>query len=190
MAFGVRPPAMGEWIMNLGEAAEYMFDHNIFQENLVGVDYCERMVRETNPERSGRKPKKTRSAERGIHGYKTIADIMTALNPFTGDFYRRSTADQPVYARDVLPDGRAPRASVDALCRRNGTVADACSSSPTTIRGLMRYIEYMKVACRCTTISSTSGIEALPGYEHNGERRILLGCWGAFQDPDHLRLPV
>lgn len=26
-----------------------MFDHNIFQENLVGVDYCEKMVRETNP---------------------------------------------------------------------------------------------------------------------------------------------
>src|SRR6202034_3096688 len=50
MAFGVKPPAMGEWIMNLGEAAEYMFDHNIFQENLVGVDFCEQMVKETNPE--------------------------------------------------------------------------------------------------------------------------------------------
>ena len=35
--------------MNLGEAAEYMFDHNIFQENLVGVDFCEQMVKETNP---------------------------------------------------------------------------------------------------------------------------------------------
>jgi len=49
MAYGVRPPALGEWILNLGEAAEYMFDHNIFQENLVAVDYCEQMVRETNP---------------------------------------------------------------------------------------------------------------------------------------------
>ena len=49
MAYGVRPPHLGEWIINLGEAAEYMFDHNIFQENLVGVDYCEKMVRETNP---------------------------------------------------------------------------------------------------------------------------------------------
>ena len=28
MAFGVRPPDMAEWITNLGEAAEYMFDHN------------------------------------------------------------------------------------------------------------------------------------------------------------------
>ena len=49
MAFGIRTPDMGEWITNLGEAAEYMFDHNIFQENLVGVDFCEPMVKETNP---------------------------------------------------------------------------------------------------------------------------------------------
>ena len=49
MAFGVRPPPLGEWIVNLGEAAEYMFDHNIFQDNLVGVDFCEQMVKETNP---------------------------------------------------------------------------------------------------------------------------------------------
>ena len=27
--------------------------------------------------------------------------------------------------------------------------------------------------------------QALPGYEEVGNRRILLGCWGAFQDPDH-----
>jgi hydrogenase large subunit len=32
LAYGVRPPALGEWIINQGEAAEYMFDHNIFQE--------------------------------------------------------------------------------------------------------------------------------------------------------------
>ena len=26
-----------------------MFDHNLYQDNLVGVDFCEQMVRETNP---------------------------------------------------------------------------------------------------------------------------------------------
>src|SRR5678815_2338329 len=26
--------------------------------------------------------------------------------------------------------------------------------------------------------------DALPGYEQVGNRRILLGCWGSFQDPD------
>src|SRR5689334_17856362 len=36
MAYGVKPPHLGEWIVNLGEAAEYMFDHNIFQEKPGG----------------------------------------------------------------------------------------------------------------------------------------------------------
>jgi hydrogenase large subunit len=40
---------IAEWIVNLGEAAEYTFDHNIFQDNLVGVDFCEQMMKETNP---------------------------------------------------------------------------------------------------------------------------------------------
>src|SRR5258708_23909203 len=31
MAFGVKPPPIAEWIGNLGEAAEYMFDQSMFQ---------------------------------------------------------------------------------------------------------------------------------------------------------------
>ena len=49
MAYGIKTPKMAEWIVNLGEAAEYMFDHTIFQDNLVFVDFCEAMVRQTNP---------------------------------------------------------------------------------------------------------------------------------------------
>src|ERR1700704_525419 len=75
MAFNVRPPAMAEWIVNLGEAAEYMFDHNIFQDNLVGVDFCEQMVKETNPGVLA-KAEKTPASGSALHGFKTIADIM------------------------------------------------------------------------------------------------------------------
>src|SRR5450631_1049853 len=75
MAYGVKPPHLGEWVVNLGEAAEYMFDHNIFQENLVGVDYCERMVKETNPGVLA-KAENTRSPHEQEHGYRTIADII------------------------------------------------------------------------------------------------------------------
>ena len=61
---------MAEWIVNLGEAAEYMFDHNIFQDNLVGVDFCEQMVKETNPgvlgESAERPPRRTPN----LHGYQ------------------------------------------------------------------------------------------------------------------------
>src|SRR6202522_907522 len=89
MAYGVKPPALGEQIVNLGEAAEYMFDHNIFQENLVGVDYCEKMVAETNPgvlEQANR----TEAPHAEAHGYKRIGDIMRSLNPFSGEFYREA----------------------------------------------------------------------------------------------------
>src|SRR5215467_10023889 len=86
MAFGIRPPAIAEWIINLGEAAEYMFDHNLFQDNLVGVDFCERMVKETNPNVLAR-AEKTLAPNSAVHGYRTIADIMRALNPFVGELY-------------------------------------------------------------------------------------------------------
>src|SRR5258708_13738375 len=87
MAFGIKTPPIGEWIVNLGEAAEYMFDHNIFQDNLVGVDFCEQMVKETNPGGLA-KAEKTPALGSALDGFKTIADIMRALNPFTGTFYR------------------------------------------------------------------------------------------------------
>ena len=89
MAFGVKPPPLAEWIVNLGEAAEYMFDHNIFQDNLVGVDFCEQMVKETNP-KVWAKAQQTAAPHSNLHGFKNISDIMTALNPFTGSFYREA----------------------------------------------------------------------------------------------------
>ena len=89
MAYGVKPPHLGEWIVNLGEAAEYMFDHNIFQENLVGVDFCEKMVAETNPSVLAQ-AENTAAPHADAHGYRTIADIMRSLNPFSGEFYREA----------------------------------------------------------------------------------------------------
>src|ERR1700721_203113 len=89
MAYGVKPPPPAEWIVNPGEAAEYMFDHNIFQDNLVGVDFCEMMVKETNPG-VWEKAQKTEAPGAADHGYRTTADIMKSLNPFEGEFYREA----------------------------------------------------------------------------------------------------
>jgi len=83
MAYGVKPPPLAEWMINLGEAAEYIFDHTIFQDNLVFVDFCEQMVRDTNPSVMDR-AEKTEARHADLHGYRTIADIMRAFNPFTG----------------------------------------------------------------------------------------------------------
>src|SRR5438552_15945448 len=49
MAYGVNPPALAEWIINLGRAAEDVFAHCIFQDNLVVVAFCRQVRKETNP---------------------------------------------------------------------------------------------------------------------------------------------
>jgi hydrogenase large subunit len=48
---------------------------------------------------------------------------------------------------------------------------------------LMRYVEFMKKVVPLHDDLFDFFYEALPGYEHVGERRVLLGCWGSFQDP-------
>jgi hydrogenase large subunit len=49
---------------------------------------------------------------------------------------------------------------------------------------LMRYVEFMKRVVPLHDDLFDFFYEALPGYEEVGRRRVLLGCWGAFQDPD------
>src|SRR6187397_1619184 len=91
MAYGVKPPPLAEWIVNLGEAAEYIFDHTLFQDNLVFVDFCEQMVRDTNPSLLA-KAESTEAPRAAIHGFRTIADIMRAFNPFEGTIYKQALA--------------------------------------------------------------------------------------------------
>lgn len=183
MAYGVAPPHLGEWIINLGEAAEYMFDHNIFQENLVGVDYCERMVRETNPgvlELAER----TEAPHAADHGYRTIADIMRSLNPLEGEFYREALQVSR-YTREMfcLMEGRHVHPST-LYPGGVGTVATIQLFTDYLTR-LMRYVEFMKRVVPLHDDLFDFFYEALPGYEEVGRRRILLGCWGALNDPEY-----
>ncbi|MEV7316594.1 nickel-dependent hydrogenase large subunit [Streptomyces microflavus] len=183
MAYGVAPPHLGEWIINLGEAAEYMFDHNIFQENLVGVDYCERMVAETNPgvlELAER----TEAPHAADHGYRTIADIMRSLNPLEGEFYREALQVSR-YTREMfcLMEGRHVHPST-LYPGGVGTVATIQLFTDYLTR-LTRYVEFMKRVVPLHDDLFDFFYEALPGYEEVGRRRILLGCWGALNDPEY-----
>ncbi|GER82725.1 MAG: nickel-dependent hydrogenase large subunit [Thermogemmatispora sp.] len=182
MAYGVKPPALGEWILNLGEAAEYMFDHNIFQENLVGVDFCEQMVRETNPG-VWELAQKTEAPHAKDHGYRTIADIMRALNPFTGEFYREALQmSRLTREKFCLMEGRHVHPST-LYPGGVGTVATVQLFTDYLVR-LMKYVEFMKKVVPLHDDLFDFFYQALPGYEKVGQRRVLLGCWGSFQDPE------
>src|SRR6201998_3176355 len=182
MAYGVRPPHLGEWIINLGEAAEYMFDHNIFQENLVGVDFCARMVGEPNPgvlERAN----STEAPHAAEHGYRTIGDIMRSLNPLEGEFYRKALqVSRSTREMFCLMEGRHVHPST-LYPGGVGTVPTVQLFTDYMVR-LMKYVEFLKKVVPLHDDLFDFFYEALPGYEEVGRRRILLGCWGSFNNPD------
>src|SRR5437868_11109647 len=183
MAFGVKPPNLGEWIVNLGEAAEYMFDHNIFQENLVGVDFCEKMVRETNPG-VWEKAEKTEAPHAEAHGYRTIGAIMKSLNPFEGEFYREALQMSRL-TREMfcLMEGRHVHPST-LYAGGVGTHATIQLFTDYLTR-LMKYVEFMKRVVPLHDDLFNFFYEAIPGYENVGLRRTQLVCWGALNDPAH-----
>jgi hydrogenase large subunit len=182
MAYGVAPPHIGEWIINLGEGAEYMFDHNIFQENLVGVDYCEKMVSETNPGVLDL-ANKTPAPNADAHGYRTIGDIMRSLNPLEGEFYREALQVSR-WTREMfcLMEGRHVHPST-LYPGGVGTVATVQLFTDYYTR-LMRYVEFMKRVVPLHDDLFDFFYKALPGYEMVGYRRTLLGCWGSLNDPE------
>ncbi|MBX6365044.1 MAG: nickel-dependent hydrogenase large subunit [Gemmatimonadetes bacterium] len=182
MAYGVKPPPLADWIINLGEAAEYMFDHTIFQDNLVFVEWCEQVVRETNPgllERAEQTP----APHADTHGLRTIADIMRAYNPFTGSVYKEALQVSRI-TREMfcLMEGRHVHPST-LYPGGVGTVATTQLFTDYLVR-LLRVLDFIKKAVPMQDDVFDFFYEALPGYEEVGRRRILLGCWGSFQDPD------
>jgi hydrogenase large subunit len=48
----------------------------------------------------------------------------------------------------------------------------------------MKYVEFMKRVVPLHDDLFDFFYEALPGYEEVGRRRVLLGCWGSFNDPE------
>jgi hydrogenase large subunit len=183
MAYGVKPPALGDWIMNLGEAAEFMFDHNIFQENLVAVDFCEKMVKETNPG-VWEKATRTEAPHAEAHGYRTIGDIMRSVNPIEGEFYREAlVVSRMTREMFCLMEGRHVHPST-LYPGGTGTVPTVQLFTDYLTR-LMRYCEFLKRVVPMHDDLFDFFYQALPGYEEVGRRRILLGCWGAFQNPDY-----
>ena len=116
------------------------------------------------------------------HGYGTIGDIMRALNPFTGEFYRE-TLQVSRYTREMfcLMEGRHVHPS---------TLYPAASARCATIQlftdymtRLMRYIEFMKRVVPMHDDLFDFMYEALPGYEEVGRRRVLLGAGGRSTTP-------
>jgi hydrogenase large subunit len=182
MAYGVKPPMLADTIVNLGEAAEYIFDHTIFQDNLVFVDFCEAMVKSTNPGLLAR-AERTEARHANIHGYRTIADVMRAYNPFEGEVYKEALKVSRI-TREMfcLMEGRHVHPST-LYPGGVGTMPEPTTFTDYLSR-LVRVLDFVKKAVVMSDDVFDFFYEAMPGYEEVGRRRIMLGCWGAWQNPD------
>ncbi|HTU73451.1 MAG TPA: nickel-dependent hydrogenase large subunit [Trebonia sp.] len=181
MAYGIKNPPLAEWIINLGEAAEYLFDHTLFQDNLVFIDFCEAMVRKTNPSVL-RKAENTEAPGARVHGYRTIADIMRAFNPFEGQVYKDALKMSRV-TREMfcLMEGRHVHPST-VYPGGVGTMPQPTLFTDYLSR-LISILDFVKMSVALNDDVFNFFYEALPGYEEVGRRRVMLGCWGSFQDP-------
>ncbi len=181
MAYGVHVPPLGDYAFNLAELADYMFDHAIFNDCMCNVDFCEQMVKETNPTLLAT-AEKTSAPHKDVHGYQTVADIMRALNPFTGEFYLE-TLQVARYTREMycLFGGRHTHPST--------IMPGGCSAHIThqTLTDyyvrLMRYMDYAKRTVTMHDDLYDFFLQELPGYDMVGYRDTNLVCWGAFDDP-------
>ncbi len=107
MAYGVSPYRMGVALRNMAYAmTDHIYDHTIILNMLEGPDYSAPVVALMTPSVYDL-AKKTRAEHRDIHGFTTIADIMTALTPITGKLWQLAAKFQR-YAREagVLIYGR------------------------------------------------------------------------------------
>ena len=175
-----RPPR-AEWIINLGEAAEYMFDHNLFQTISSASISANRWSRRPTPRSSQRRRRRSprMAFARISHDRRHHA---SAQSPSRARSISKP-CNEPAHAGDVLPDGRPACASVDLYPGGVGTVPSVQLFTDYLVR-LMKYVEFMKRRCRCTMTCSTSSIQASAGLRESRRARVLLGCWGSFNDPD------
>jgi len=87
MAMGLAPPPLATVVRNMQEAAEMGYDNPLHLYLLAGPDYSEIVVKAVNPELWPLAEKWLCPGEKQ-HGFKTMADLMSALNPLTGELYR------------------------------------------------------------------------------------------------------
>ena len=134
MAYGVKPPKLGDYAYNLAESADFMFDHAIFNDCMANVDFCEQMVKETNPSLL-KKAEQTAVAARRHPRLQDDRRHHAGAEPVHRQLLPRDAAGGALHARDVLPVRRAPHPPVDDHAGRRLARTSRTRPAPTTTCG-------------------------------------------------------
>ena len=181
MAFGITPPPMGLALRNIQLALDFMLDNPLHLYVLAGPDYSQLVVQRTNPSLWAR-ALHTTAPHGDVHGHKTIADMMAALNPLTGRLYlegiHMTRIPREAYA---LLYGKYPHPQ---------TVVPGGLSTTVTLRELnetltriVRVMDYAKRGIFFWEDLTAFFYEADPKFKQVGERPKNLIDTGIWDDP-------
>jgi hydrogenase large subunit len=182
MAFGVAPPPMGLVVRNLGQTAEFLYDHPLHLYLLAGPDYSEAVFAATNPELL-EKARATKAKHANIHGYPTIGDIMRELNPLTGRLYLEAL-EETRRAREmtVLVWGKYPHPQTITPGGISVTVTSQTLNEYQT--RLAGFLDYSKKIIGIWDDVYDFLYEAEPRFHDVGERPRNLIDLGIWDHPD------
>ena len=182
MAFGIQPPPLGVILRNLLLAAEFLYDHPLHLFLLAGPDYSQSAVEATNPELWDR-ALRTPAEHTGVHGYATIAEIMTDLNPLSGNLYLEALGMTRI-AREayVILGGKYPHPQ---------TIVPGGISTTVTLTTfneyysrLLKLVDYSKKVALLWDDVFDFFLRANPEYARVGARRKNLIDTGLWDSPD------
>ena len=181
MAFGVAPPPMGTVARNLLLSLEYLYDHPLHLFLLAGPDYSETAVRETNPEIWAR-AQSARAPSADVHGYGTIAELMTDLTPLTGKLYAEALHMTRV-AREayVLIGGKYPHPQTIVPGGISATI-DVSDLNEIHLR-IVKFFDYGRKVVAIWNDLVEFFYEVNPQYREIGRRPKSMIEPGQWDDP-------
>jgi hydrogenase large subunit len=181
MAFGIAPPPFGIALRNIQLALDFMLDNPLHLYILAGPDYSQVVVERTNPSLWER-AKKAEAKYTDIHNYKTIGDIMEALNPLTGSLYleglNATRGPREAYAvlygkyphpQTVVPGGLSTTAGMSELNETHNRI--------------IRTIDFAKMGVFLWEDLTDFFYEADPLYKQVGSRPKNMVDSGIWDDP-------
>jgi hydrogenase large subunit len=181
MAFPVAPPPLGIALRNLLLAVEFWYDNPLHLFLLAGPDYSQAIVEPTNP-KLWEQATRTEAPNAAIHGYRTIGQLMTELNPLTGQLYLAGLQMTRV-AREayVLIGGKYPHPETAIPGGLTTTVTISVFNEVYT--RLRQLFDYSKRAVAIWDDLCDFFYAANPAYKQVGARPANMIDTGIWDDP-------
>ncbi|MBA2457629.1 MAG: nickel-dependent hydrogenase large subunit [Gemmatimonadales bacterium] len=178
MAIACQPPPLGILIRNLALALEFLYDNPLHLHLLAGPDYSAAIVEPTNPSLFAL-AKKTEAPHAEVHGFRTIADLMTDLNPLSGKLYLEALHMTRV-AREayVLICGKYPHPQTIVPGGMSSTITLSVMNE-MFIR-LSQFFDYGKKIVGIWDDLTEFFYQGNPAYKQVGARRANLIDTGIF----------